>query len=376
MKIRLFTRLYLYLVLGVLLFGSSAMAASPSPALLEAKSKAEAKGYIFFTSHEEIVARARKEGRLRVLSSLPTEAHEAMTRAFKKKYPFIDVYFEELGSVEGAQRFLLEVKAGLAKGWDVNRIYTEFYDQYLAHQKKFDILGMAEHKVLGMFPQMVDPNNRHVVAPSSNVHVVAYNRRLISEDKVPSHWEEFLKPEFKGRKFAAEIRPVGVAALVPAWGIEKTVDFSRKIAAQQPIWGRGHTSLIASVLAGELSMFMGTNFSAVKRAQVKDPEQKLGYKFLEPVSGRLHLTEGVLGTAEHPHAGLLWLEFEASAEGQDILDKHWPFGASVLFPASAQGSQIKGKKLSLIDWSHYTRLDEYTAKVVEAYGFPKVEKGR
>jgi hypothetical protein len=36
--------------------------------------------------------------------------------------------------VDASQRFLLEVKAGRGKGWDTNRLYTEFYEEYFPHQ--------------------------------------------------------------------------------------------------------------------------------------------------------------------------------------------------------------------------------------------------
>ena len=363
------------LALGLWLAAFAGYGDAASPELLKAKQDAEAKGYVFATSHDQIVATAKKEGRMRAVSFLSGKMLDAMARAFKAKYPFLDVHVEEQGgSVEAAQRFLLEIKAGIVKDWDANRLWTELYDEYLPHQKKFDILGMAQQKVLNIPPPMIDPVYRHVVALSSNLHVLAYNNKLIPPEKVPVKWEDLLRPEFKGKKFASDIRPVGVAALVPAWGLEKTLDFARKIAAQQPFWGRGHSIVISSVQSGEIPMFIGTNFGAVKRAQTKDRLKVLGYKFLEPVVGRLHLTDGVLAAARNPYAALLWLEFQASPEGQKLLYEHWPYGASVLLPDSVQAQESKGKTLSLIDWNHYTKIDEYTSKIAGAYGFPKAEK--
>ncbi len=157
---------------------------------------------------------------------------KAMREAFRKKYPFIDVHVQELGSVEENQRFLLELKAGTAKGWDVNRAYTDFYDQYFPHQKKFDILGMAEQKVLNVPPKLVDPQLRNLVTMGSNITVVAYNKKLASAEKVPDRWEDFLKPEFKGKKFVLDIRPVPLGMLVPAWGLEKVVDYAKKLNSE------------------------------------------------------------------------------------------------------------------------------------------------
>src|SRR5262249_23187216 len=155
------------------------------------------------------------------------------------------------------------------------------------------------------------------------ISAVAYNRKLISEDKVPAKWEDFLKPEFKGKKFVTDLRPLQIAGLVPAWGLEKTLDFARKLAAQQPVWGKGGARLTLSVATGEYPLYLGPNFSTVKRAMSKDPTGNLNYKIIEPVSTIIaFMPEGILNTADYPHTALLWFEFLASPEGQEIIDKY------------------------------------------------------
>lgn len=159
-----------------------------------------------------------------------------MAEAFRKKYPFIELRAEEISGTETYQRMILEMKAGTARGWDINFIAGDFYDDYLPHQKRFDILGMAQQRILQIPVGMIDPVNRNIVAYTTNTMVVTYNKNLLSEEKVPSQWEEFLKAEFHGRKFLADIRPQFTSALVPAWGIEKTLAFAKKISAQIPVW--------------------------------------------------------------------------------------------------------------------------------------------
>jgi ABC-type Fe3+ transport system substrate-binding protein len=360
----------LLLAASWLLLYAAAFAAAPNPELSKAKQDADAKGYIFESSHDEVVAKAKKEGRLRVLSTMETAVIKVMRDAFKKKYPFIDVQVQELGSVEENQRFLLELKAGAVKAWDVNRAYTDFYDQYFPYQKKFDILGMAEQKVLDIPTKLVDPQLRNLVTIGSNITVVAFNKKLIPAEKVPDRWEDFTKPEFKGKKFVLDIRPLPLGMLVPALGIEKVIELAKQYRAQEPIWGRGHTRLMASLQAGEYPVFAGPNFGSVIRTLKKDPTGVIGYKIPEPIPVRLHEANGVLANAAYPYAGLLWLEFQASAEGQKIMDEHWPYGASLFAPGSVQEGVTRGKKLSVIDWNHYTKLDDYLNKAVEAMGFP------
>jgi hypothetical protein len=354
---------------------SNGFAAALAPGLLQVKKEAETKGYVFHTSHEEIVAAAKKEAKLRALSGFPPEAIKALAAGFRKKYPFIDTQVEELESTGGYQRFALEMKAGRPTGWDATVIGIDFYSDYAPHQKRFDILGMAEHGVVNIAPKMIDPFVRNIISPCSGLQVIAFNKKVVPEDKVPRAWEGFLEPEFKGKKFLADIRPKDVAALVPAWGMEKTLDFARKLAAQQPVWVRGGSRLLAALAAGEYALFIGPNFNTIRRAQTKDTTGSLSYKILEPVPTRLfHMAEGILNSAEHPYAALLWLEFLASSEGQKTLDEHGPFQASVFTPGSAMEKETRGKKLSGVDWYHLTKMEEYQSKIAEAYGFPQAEQ--
>lgn len=354
-----------------LILGLSMPAGAQSSALQQAKSAAEAKGYLFETSHDEIVAKAKKEGTLRVLTTWNSKSVEQMSKAFKKKYPFIDVVVEEHGSVESAQRFLLELKAGRGKEWDVVRLYTEFYDQYPPFLKKFDLLGMAEQGVLTVPPKLIDGQRRNTFFLTSEASVVAYNKKLISEDKVPNQWQDFLKPEFKGRKFITDIRPLALAVLVPAWGMERVLDFAKKVAAQDPIWVRGHTKPLTAVMAGEYPLFLGPNYGSVRGVQAKDRAAVVGYKIPEPVPLRIHEANAVLQNAKNPYSGLLLLEFATSPEGQKIIDQTWPLAASAFAPGSHQEGLIKGKALSIVDAIHYEKLDDYMDKIVQAYGFPK-----
>src|SRR5688572_671081 len=103
------------LVLTVLLiaclnfFASNCSAAVANTALLKAKHEADAKGLIFITSHDEIISKAKKEAKLRVMTGL-LGAVKATTEAFRKKYPFVDLQeIRTIRSGENAQQAFLEI---------------------------------------------------------------------------------------------------------------------------------------------------------------------------------------------------------------------------------------------------------------------------
>jgi len=365
------------MVLVVINFGISAAhvhAAESSSALLKEKKEAEAKGFLFAASHDEVVSKAKQEGKLRVIVSLDAGILKRLSEGFTKKYPFIQVQADEIRGIDAYTRQLQELRAGLAKGIDVNEVDYDFYNEYLPHLKKVDMYGMAAQRVIQMPLQMVDPINRNIVAVGSGIQVVAHHKKLFAADSVPDTWEGFLKPELKDRKFALGIRPKDVAALVPAWGLEKTLDFARKLAAQNPIWISGDTRTLTSMLAGEYALFFGPNYDSVLRAKNKDKTDVLGYKLAEPVIIRLNESEGIVASSERPYAALLWLEFVASADGQQILEEAGPYEGSVFIQGTVQEKAVRGKKQSLVDWHHYSKMPEYMKKVVEAYGFPRAGK--
>jgi len=358
-------------VIATLTLGSgNCWAAAASASLAKAKQDAEAKGFTFLTNREEILAKAKKEGRIRVLSSQDPEAIKAMSAAFKKKYPFIDARIEEIGGMENYQRILQEMKAGLAKTWDANYLAFDFYSEFVPYQKKFDILGMAEQGVLQISPKLVDPMNRSVVAIQSNMQVIAYNKEMISGDKVPESWEGFLAPEFKGKKFLLDVRPKPLAALVPLWGLEKTVEFAKKLAAQQPIWYRGEARQLTQKTAGEYPLILGPNYKSAKAT--RDPRAVLEIKVVEPVPARFSEVQAVLNAAANPHAALLWLEFQASSEGQKILDDV-DLAATIHTPGSVHERLTRGKKVSILAWEHFPRMGKYEEEIIKAYGFPRAE---
>src|SRR5262245_8795498 len=178
-------------------------AASSSADLVNAKKEAETRGYLFL-SKDDILAKAKLEGKLRVYHAL-LGAINPLMEAFKRKYPFIQTQAEEFLGTDVYQRTLLELKAGRVRSVDVVRAPSDFYHEYLPYLKKIDVLGMAAHGVLGVPNEMIDPAARNVIAVVSRIQVIAYNKNLIATERVPGKWEDFLKPEFKGKKFLAEI---------------------------------------------------------------------------------------------------------------------------------------------------------------------------
>lgn len=364
--------LALALLVGWPLVNSPLFAAAPGAGVAKAKQEAEAKGFIFENSRDDIVAKAKKEGKVRVLSSLDSASFKPMADSFKKKYPFIDIQIHELTGTEAMQRHLLELKAGTVKEWDVGHASEDFYSDFVAHTMKFDLLGMAEQGVLKMNPKMVDPNNRTVVAIATGLCAMAYNKGRVPAERVPNQLEDVLRPEFKGRKFIVDVRPHCMAGLMATMGEEWVVNYARKIKEQEPVWVRGNTRALTAISVGEYELHQLTNYHSCVRATKKDKSKSLVCKIIEPVPGRLEEPNFIFKAAPNPYAALLFLEHGASPEGQKILDDVEPVKSSI-YGLGEVSKIVQGKKTSINDYRTYHKTQGWMRMITEAYGFPKAE---
>ncbi|MBI2988976.1 MAG: extracellular solute-binding protein [Deltaproteobacteria bacterium] len=359
--------------LGVIFILGAACALAASPTLLKAKIEAEARGFIFEAGHDEIVEKARKEGKLRAIVSLESNTNASLSKAFRERYPFLDVQVQEIAGTEARERFLLELKTGRAQ-WDISWTSSDGFTDFIQHGKKVDLLGMAERGVLAIPTKIIDPKSRKVVAVSTTLGAIAFNRCILDASKVPERWEDFLKPELKGKKFIVDVRPLNYAPMAAGAGEEWMVNYARKIAAQQPVWLRGHARALPSIGAGEYALHSLTNYQTVIEAMEKDPRGCLQVKVIEPVPVRLNEPEMIVESASHPYAAILWLEFMASPIAQRIIDEKEPLKSSIYVSGSALEKLVRGKKVWLLDWDNFEKSPKWIKMALEAFGFPQAEK--
>lgn len=334
------------------------------------KKQAESQGYTFLTSHDQIVAKAKGEGKLRVLSSYDPDTFQALRKAFIKQYPFIDLSVQRSEGVEGFQRFLLELQATRRSNWDVVEVASELYREFLPHSKKLDIFAMANQGILQIPAEIIDPVNRNIVSLASTIHCVAYNKNLIGQERVPNSWEDFLKPEFKGRKFMTEVRPQGFTPIAAGRGEEWAINYARKIKDQEPVWVRGTTRGLMAIMTGEQTMYHLPYYHSCIREKRKDVSKSMECKIIEPVPIRIQEMTGIVEGSPYSHAALLWIEFQISPVGQAIIETVEP-KSSPYIPGSEAAKVTQGKKLWVNNWETFQNSPKWQQMVVEAFGFPQ-----
>jgi iron(III) transport system substrate-binding protein len=318
----------------------------------------------------QILEGAKKEGKLNVSPAFDEKSIPVLVKAFETKYPFIKVTWTSADGIPAYQRQLFELTAGRSN-LDVFSTNIAFWSEYFKHNvvKKVDFRGMAKGGHVNIPEAMIDDSGL-VIWLGSYTGVLVYNAKLVPPEKAPKSWEACLDPYYKG-KFSVDTKPNVLVWLTPAWGAEKLLGFARKIKENDPVWSRGNTRNLAMLTSGEILMNCGNYVHSTQRVVSRDPNIKMVVPDPFPVS--FHEPEAIYTGAKNIAAALLWIEFMASKEGQQVAESLEPGRGSFLIEGTLTNKLMKGAKVSLCGDDCRGTEDKLMQRVAtEAWGFPKV----
>jgi ABC-type Fe3+ transport system substrate-binding protein len=273
--------------------------------------------YIGSDRQQKLIEGARKEGQVAFYSALiVNQALRPIAEKFGKKYPFIKVTHWRADSEDIAQKVSAEVRANNVVG-DVLE-GTGVGEQAV----QAGLLVPYTTPAIVAFPESYrDPTNMWTPTRLS-YYSIAYNTRLVPENKVPKSYEDLLDPQWKGkiawRIGSASGTPLFITNLRLAWGEDKARVYFEKLKEQKVVnFGAGSArTLVDRVVAGEYAIAL--NIFAHHPLISKAKGAPVNSKLLDPVASTA-ATMGVVRGAKHPYAALLLIDFILSREGQEIL---------------------------------------------------------
>jgi iron(III) transport system substrate-binding protein len=316
---------------------------------------------------EEVVARAKKEGKVRLCSSDPDERDvNRFFASFREKFPSITVEYTRCRGAESRERILNELLGGQVD-YDLIHISSELIPKY----KNAGLLaGPFDWRgIFGVRETYISPD-RYMVAAGSSTDVILYNSKLVAKEHIPRDWSDCLNPRWKGN-FLVETRANTFSGLYPHWGKEKLIDYARKLAANKPVWNRGNTETMSKVIAGEYPMMCGAYLSSALRSLSRDAKAPLGIAVPKEVPANLFATFGIVKAARYPNAALLLAGYLASDEGQKSY--RLVFRESPYDEGSETGKRVReaGAKILFTGWNYPPDQENQVVRwILEAWGFP------
>lgn len=363
-------------IVGVLILSLAlslaAGAASAQPTSAGARKREAAKKGMIYLTRAEIIEGAKQEGNVSVFPGVDEKAIPLLVDAFKKQYPFIDTKWGMVSGIPAIQRQIFEMAARKAN-LDVFHAHTGFRNDYIKNNlyKKYDFRAMVEDGQLRVPPRAIDKAGGFILS-GANLGVLLYNTKLVPIEKAPTSWESCLDPQWRG-KFAVDTRPYLLARLAGRWSEEKVVDFAAKLKTNEPIWTRGHTTSLERLVTEELSVICGISMHVWLRKAKSDPTVPVKMVVPSPLGVAFFESHAVYAQAKNPHAALLWVEFFASKDGQEIVESLEPGRASFVVEGTAANKIAKDANVSLCDGVCRDREEKLIERIaVEAWKFPKV----
>jgi iron(III) transport system substrate-binding protein len=285
---------------------------------------------------------AKKEGVISIYTSMPLDDMAALTSAFEAKYG-VKAKVWRSGSEKILQRGLLEAKANR---FEVDVFETNSPETEVLSREKVLIAGNSPF-LNELIPQAI-PSHREWIATRLNIFTCAYNTKLVKKEELPKTYQDLLDPKWKGKLSVEADDSDWLAETVMKMGEEKGLALFREIARKNAVSVRkGHTLLSNLVASGEVPLALTVyNY---KIEQMKNSGAPIDWFALDPTIARPN-ANGVARNAPHPHAALLFQDFELS-EGQHILGKRDFIPTSTKVPSNLN-------KMPLIFANPKTTLDD------------------
>jgi iron(III) transport system substrate-binding protein len=324
------------LLLPILLLAAACQAPAPPPAAPSAPPGAPAAAGPSTSAAdgwEQIVAAARREGRVIVTGPITAETQEAMTRGFEAKYPEIKVQYTGSSGAAVTPKILGEREAGL-HNWDlvVNGTSTHFD---LARAGALDPMQLS----------LVGPNTREVgkwlggsydfadhagqyslVMTSIAAPTLTYSPAHVNPAEVRSYYD-LLDPKWRGKLAILDPRSGGsgqamVSYLYATDRLGK--EFVRQLFAQNVTISRDERQLTDWVARGQYLLQLCGSVPVVTELR--------GRGINIDMRGAEHMAEGgwltagpgavaMVNAAPHPNAAKVYLDYLLSAEGQASFSK-------------------------------------------------------
>ena len=255
---------------------------------------------------------AKKEGVVSIYTSMPQDDMAALTSAFEAKYG-VKAKVWRSGSEKILQRGLLEAKANR---FEVDVFETNSPEMEVLSREKVLIAGNSPF-LNELIPQAI-PAHKEWIATRLNIFTCAYNTKLVRKEDLPKTYQDLLDPKWKGKLSVEADDSDWLAETVMKMGEEKGIALFKEIARKNAVSVRkGHTLLANLVASGEVPMAL--TLYNYKIEQMKNSGANVDWFALDPTIARPN-SNGVARSAPHPHAALLFQDFELS-EGQVILGK-------------------------------------------------------
>ena len=313
----------------------------------------------------DLVAAARKEGKVVFYTSMDLQVAEVVGRAFEAKYPGIAAQIERLGAERLLQRLGQERAANIHA---VDAVESTDIVHFL-HWKRQGWLAHYVPEDVARWPDHARDADGYYATPRATLSVVGYNSKLLKPEDAPKSYAELLDVKWLGKIVKAHPAYSG-NCMTATFLLSRALgwDYFKQLGRRRVMQVQSANDPPKKLVLGERTlMFDGTEYVALLAiAQGAPLEIVYPHEGSPLVSGG----GGIMKDAPHPNAARLFVSFLFSREGQQFLvDKGRlrSFHPDVVEPAD----RIPLSRIKLLNADPATQeeaIEEIKRKYAEYFG--------
>ena len=324
--------------------------------------------YALAGAQDNLVAAAKKEGTIEFYgpTTLTPKGAQELSVAFNKRYGFnIVLQYNPSGNmVRDVSKIVSQALTGVRPQWDA-MVVTDAHHATLYLRKLHETYDYTK---LGVDRKFAEYKNG-TVAVLNQFILPAYNTKVLPAKDVPKSWEDLLDPKWKGGKLGVNTATHHFARLAAAWGEEKTTNYVKAIAKQEPLLGR-LGEMMTRLQLGEILIAVTLTDGHVERSKKKGAP--LTFAEIQPVISPGYQC-GVPKNVAHPNVGHLFCAFLLSPESQKIWAKYTG-QSSALIPGTPAYEYAQGKQVLFMTEDQAEKVDKLAREYGKILGFGKRKK--
>ncbi|TMH21910.1 MAG: extracellular solute-binding protein [Betaproteobacteria bacterium] len=280
------------------------------------------------------------------------EDFNVLAKAYERKYG-VKVTMWRAGSEKVLQRAVTEARGGR---YSVDVVETNGPELEMLQREGLAQAVKSPH-LADIIPAAKQPHGEWV-GTRLNVYALAYNTKAVKKDELPKRYEDLADPRWKGRLGIEADDSEWLAGLAAQFGEAHVVELFKNIVQKNGISvRRGHTLLTQLVVSGEVPLALTVyNYKA---EQFKNDGAPIDWFVIGKAVARPNGV-AVMKRAPHPHAAVLWYDFELSEEAQRVLAKRdfVPTNRKVETPLNKVPLLVVDPKVMLEQQAKWTKLYE------------------
>lgn len=314
--------------------------------------------YAQSSSQSALIDGAKKEGKLVWYTSMAIDTSKPLLDAFLKEYPFIKAELVRAGEEQLMNRILSETRAGK---WMFDAVSTSAMSVLVERRMTAPYLTPERDAFLSEFK---DPQG-HWTGIFVNNLVLGYNTSMLPAKDAPRNYSDLVDPKWKGKMLMDSTDYDWFGTLSTVWGKEKTVEYMKRLALQNPLWRRGH-GLTAQLLgAGEVPLAWAYNFRLERMKSDGAPVDWIDTfdPIVVTISGL-----GLSAKASNPNAAKLLIDFATSKRGQQMVRGMRRIPARTDIEPLAPKMDQNKLKLKAVPKEVYLHLDDYAREFRKIFG--------